>query len=150
MPTVTISEIAARIAGPDEKLGVVIDKVKNWVKSGLLEPSSELNPGSGHARAFPETALIDALILHVLTAQVGMAAVRARAFSELFKHSRSAFKRTDFKRFVTIGRSADNARAEIGFAYAEGLSEHLLRSPHESHVVLDLQKLFKRLERTGG
>ena len=62
---------------------------------------------------------------------------------------RIAFKRTDFERFVIIGRSADNRAAEIGFAHAEMLSEHLLRSPHESHIVINLGKLFERLERGG-
>jgi hypothetical protein len=148
MPNFTISEIAERIRKPGEEVGAVIDRLKNWVKEGLLQPIGEKNPGTGRHRLFPESALIDALVLHVLTDQIGMQAVKARAFSKLFSHARKSFKKPDAARFVTIGRSADNRAAEIGFAHAEGLAELLIGSPHahESHVVINLQQLFKRLE----
>ena len=147
MPTVTIGEIAQAIARPGEKISAVVDRLKNWTKEGLLRPA-EQNPGTGRHRVFPETALIDAAVLGVLTDQVGMPAVKARTFSELFKHSRSAFKRTDFKRFVVIARSPDNRAAEIGFARAEGLADLLVGSPHEAHIVIDLEQVFSRLEQT--
>lgn len=131
---------------PGEKISAVVDRLKNWTKEGLLQPVEE-SPGTGVHRQFSEGALVDAAVLSVLTDQIGMPAVRARAFAKLFKHSRSAFKRTDFKRFVVIARSPDNRAAEIGFARAEGLADLLVGSPHEAHIVIDLQQLFKRLER---
>jgi hypothetical protein len=146
VPTLTISEIAERIRSPDEELGAVIDRLKNWVKEGLLQPIGEKNPGTGRHRRFPETALIDAAILHVLTDQIGMQAVKARALSKLFSLSRGEFKKPDEPRFVTIGRSPDNRAAEIGFSHAQHLARLLAGSPHESHVVINLQKLFRRLE----
>jgi hypothetical protein len=144
--TFTIREIAERIRKPDEDLGVVIDRLKNWVKEGLLQPVGEKNPGTGRHRHFPESALIDAAILHVLTAQIGMQAVMARPLSKLFRYSRGEFKKPNTARFVTVSRSADNRAAEIGLSHAEGLADLLVGSPHESHVVINLQKLFARLE----
>jgi hypothetical protein len=146
VPDLTISEIAERIRKPDEELGAVIDRLKNWVKEGLLEPVGEKNPGTGRHRRFPENALIDAAILHVMTDQIGMQAVTAWKLRKLFKETRKAFKKSDAERFVTIGRSPDNRAAEIGLSHAEGLAGLLAGSPHESHVVINLQKLFKRLE----
>jgi hypothetical protein len=147
MRTFTISEIADRIRRPDEEIGAVIDRLKNWVKEGLLKPVGERHPGTGRHRRFPESALIDAAILHVMTDQIGMQAVQAGALRKLFIDTRKAFSRKpDAERFVTIGRSPDNRAAEIGLSHAEGLAGLLAGSPHESHVVINLQKLFKRLE----
>jgi hypothetical protein len=147
MRTFTISEIADRIRRPDEEIGAVIDRLKNWVKEGLLKPVGERHPGTGRHRRFPESALIDAAILHVMTDQIGMQAVQAGALRKLFIDTRKAFSRKpDAERFVTIGRSPDNRAAEIGLSHAQGLAGLLTGSPHESHVVIDLQKLFKRLE----
>jgi DNA-binding transcriptional MerR regulator len=146
MSDFTISEIAERIRYPGEKLNVVVDRLQSWVKEGLLQPAGEKNPGSGRHRRFPENTLIDALVLHVLADQVGMRAVKARKFARLFDAARKSFKKPETTRFVTIGQSRDNRAAEIGFANAKGLSQLLISSPHESHVVIDLHQLFKRLE----
>ena len=146
MRTFTMSEIAERIRNPDEELGAVIDRLKNWAKEGLLQPVGEKHPGTGRHRYFPESALIDAAVLHVMTNQIGMQAVTAWKLRKLFTDTRKWFKKPGANRFLTISRSPDNQAAEIGLSHREGLAGLLAGSPHESHVVIDLQKLLKRLE----
>jgi hypothetical protein len=144
--TFTISEIAERIRKPDEDLGVVIDRLKNWVKEGLLQPVGEKNPGTGRHRRFPKSTLIDALVLHVLADQIGMQAVKARKFKTVFTQTRGWFEKPSAERFLAFGLSADGRAVDIGLSHAEGLAKLLTSSPHESHVVINLHQLFQRLE----
>jgi DNA-binding transcriptional MerR regulator len=146
MPDVTISEIAERIRRPDEDLGVVIDRLQSWVREGLLLPAGEKNPGTGRHRIFPQSAVIDALILHTLVDQIGMRAVKARKFKKVFDASRTSFIKPETTRFVIVGRSRNNRAVEMGFANAKYLTDYLERSSFESLVVINLHQLFKRLE----
>jgi hypothetical protein len=59
----------------------VLDKVINWTEMGLLAPRGKKRPGTGRYRLYPETAVIDALILSALAA-VGIPAVRSREFRQ--------------------------------------------------------------------
>src|SRR2546421_7458956 len=74
MQTVSVSDIAEKVQRPGEPLQTAIDRVKNWTKEGLIKPEKK-NPGVGRKRQFPESALIDALLLQVLTDAIGMPAV---------------------------------------------------------------------------
>jgi hypothetical protein len=146
----TVSQIAERIRATGEALGTVTDRVRNWTKEGLLRPIGDKNPGTGRHRRYSEGALIDALVLHVLADVVGMPAVRARTFSALFDAVRKDFRERPVRdRFVAIQWSPDGSEWEIGFSDSKGLPSLMSGSKYEAHVVINLRKLYERLERTG-
>src|SRR6478672_1164102 len=73
----SVSEIAEKIRRPGEDLRVVGDRIRNWTREGLLDPEGEKHPGTGRKRVYPESALLDAVLLEILTEAVGVPAVKA-------------------------------------------------------------------------
>jgi hypothetical protein len=125
----------------------VIDRVRNWTKEGLLRPIGAKNPGTGRHRRYSESTLIDALVLHVLADVIGMPAVRARTFSKLFDDVREDIRKRPVRpRFVTLGWSSGGTEWEIGLSGSERLSDLI---SYEAHIVINLRKIYERLERAG-
>ena len=143
----TLSEMAERIRGEGDDHAALVAKLKTWVKEGLIEAVGEKNPGTGNRRTYDEQALINAAVLHAVSSQAGMSATRAAGFSALFKASHSYFRRSTKDKYVAI--AIKGRAAEIGTADAGQLSRHLAGSPYAAHVVVDLEKLFEHLERSG-
>src|SRR5260370_25860225 len=81
MPTFTVVELAARIARRGEKPDLVADRIRNWTKDGLLELAGDKNPGTGRSRAYPEKALIEAMVLLELMDCLGIQPIKARWFA---------------------------------------------------------------------
>jgi hypothetical protein len=75
--TLLASDIARRIQQPDEDPVRVLNRVRNWTKFGLLKPAGEANPGGGRACVYPESALLEAMLLQELI-NAGMPAVSMR------------------------------------------------------------------------
>src|SRR2546428_8793194 len=90
----TVRDVAKRIRRDDENLEVVVNRLRNWTKEGLLEFSGGKHPGTGKTRFYPEYAVIDALVLSALTA-IGIPAVRARGatpYASVFHFGRQAYQ----------------------------------------------------------
>jgi hypothetical protein len=80
--TLTAGEIAERIReSDDEYLRVVFERLRHWTRSGLLKPTGEQNPGTGHHLRFPQRALADAAILTRLTKRYGLWAKKMPLFT---------------------------------------------------------------------
>lgn len=62
MTQITVGDIARRIMEPDEDFEVVRDRLRTWVKAGLLQ-ADEKNPGTGLHRQFSERSIVEAAIL---------------------------------------------------------------------------------------
>jgi hypothetical protein len=92
--SLTVRDIAKRIRRDGEDLEVVVNRLRNWTKEGLLEFSGDKHPGSGKTRLYPKHAVIDALVLSALTA-IGIPAVRAlgaRPYASVFHFARGAWE----------------------------------------------------------
>lgn len=156
MRGITVREIAERIKRPNEDLTNVVDRLRNWTDENLITPLGELNPGTGKKRLYSESALIEALVLSVLTDAVGMRAVKGRSFVKLFRIAKQEL-RSDLtssagakgRRFLVIGLSGDGSEAEIGTAWAAGLHDTIGSSKHDAQIVIDLGKLHERLRFDG-
>jgi hypothetical protein len=101
--SLTVRDIAKRIRRDDEDLEVVVNRLRNWTKEGLLEFSGDKHPGTGKTRLYPKSAVIDALVLSALTA-IGIPAVRAggaRPYASVFHFGRQAYR--DFPRREAAG-----------------------------------------------
>jgi DNA-binding transcriptional MerR regulator len=79
MTGITVKEVAERICRPHEDMAAVIDRLRNWTKEGLLQPSGERNPGTGRKRRYSEQTVIDAMILSAF-AEWGIPAVKAAQY----------------------------------------------------------------------
>jgi DNA-binding transcriptional MerR regulator len=152
MLTLTVSDIAERIRRPHEDLRIAGDRIRNWTREGLLVPAGEKNPGTGKVRRYPETALIDAALLQVITDCTGVAAVAA---GELLKEARKIFSRAQKdgslrdSTFV-ISKSVGETRWTMnGIPFAK-IQEYLASDPHDTHTVIGIQKLLDHVKLPNG
>jgi DNA-binding transcriptional MerR regulator len=63
----TVGTLAERIKPIDPDVGGTIERIRHWVREGLLWPSSQHHAGTGKHRQFSESAVYDVAVLHVLT-----------------------------------------------------------------------------------
>ena len=145
MPTFTVSELAARIRRPDEKPELVADRIRNWTKDGLLEPSGEKNPGTGRSRLYPEKALIEAAVLLELMDCLGIQPIKARYYAGWFKAAKLILERdTKQRKYLVFSRSLEEDL--IRTATSKELVASLQASEITSHVVIDLGKLYANIQ----
>jgi hypothetical protein len=144
--TVTVKDIAERIRREDENLTNVIDRLRNWTKEGLLSAAGDKHPGTGRSRHYPSSAILEALLLTVLTDAVGMPATKARAFAAAFDLAKKWLKSDPgTSHLMVIGRSRDQGPPEIHVIRRHALLETLGDSPHEAQIVIDLGKVYASL-----
>jgi hypothetical protein len=169
-PLLTVREIARRIRRDDEDLDVVINRLRNWTKEGLLAFSGNKHPGTGKSRLYPEYAVIDAVVLSALTA-TGIPAVRAgRAGAygpTLLQLGRLGYQEFPEKEKAgeTIFLAVLGAEVPIyeenpnraALAYArDGITSARLAQPQGSGaewdvvILLNLSNLFRRLRKRMG
>jgi hypothetical protein len=155
MAKFTVSEIAERIRRPKQDRRALMLRLRNWTKEGFLSPSGDGNPGTGRKRLYPESALIEALVLNFLTDAIGMQTVKGEAMKEYIKDLRSplwndllnlakAQKEKDGA-VLLIGRSADRADINVNKTYLTKVDEVIKRSDHDVHIVIDLKRMFSPL-----
>jgi hypothetical protein len=147
MAGITVSEIAERIRREDEDLTTVVDRLRNWTKEGLLQPLGKKNPGTGRKRRYPETAIIDALVLSFLTERTTMTAVKAASIGDFFEKAREFWHTTPRgekdQRVFVISFSQEETWA--GLSTTKGLAALVESKPDEVHIVINLKPLFERL-----
>ena len=70
-PTLTVGEIAARLApiAPDTK--ATIEKIRHWIRELMLLPVGQVHAGTGKHRLYDANAVYDAAIL-MLTTRAGL------------------------------------------------------------------------------
>ncbi len=146
VPGITVGKIAEKMSRPGENRRNVVDRIRNWTNEGLLTPTGEKKRGTRKRRIYPRSALVEALILSVLTDAVGMTAVKGASFVRLLKIAKAELlaKTGPGRRFLTIGLSRDG-RVEIGTSSTDELAGLVAASEHESYIVVDLFKINERL-----
>ncbi|WP_439925297.1 hypothetical protein [Nitrobacter sp. JJSN] len=78
-PRLTVRDVARRVQRRGEDLEVVVNRLRNWTKEGLLEFVGDKHPGTGKMRLYSATAIVDAAVLTAFT-DLGLAAVRSTQF----------------------------------------------------------------------
>ena len=146
MKTYSVSEIAEKIGRPGEDMRVVGDRIRNWTREGLLEPVGEKNPGTGRSRQYPETALLDALILTAITETVGLQVVKVHMFPEIFAMARGQLgPRYKLCDFLVISRSIKLAGYTVQPIDPNGLASLIKNSGAEGHIIIDVSKIREKL-----
>jgi hypothetical protein len=165
VPSLTVRDIAKRIRRDDEDLEVVVSRLRNWTKEGLLQFSGDKHPGTGKSRLYPEGAVIDALVLGGLTA-IGIPAVRtgsAGYYTTVLGFGRRAHQQFPEKEasgetiflvvFGAEGSVYDGAnpnRAGLTYAPHGKLEFRLHPDQGDATILLNLTNLFRRLKKRMG
>ncbi|MDN5003989.1 MerR family transcriptional regulator [Bradyrhizobium sp. GCM10027634] len=145
MKTYSVTEIAEKIGLPGEDLRVVGDRIRNWTREGLLKPVGEKNPGTGRSRQYPETALLDALLLTALTESVGLQVVKVHGFAEIFDHARQYLKsQSKSSTLLVIARDARSG-SYVSVQRPDTLGKFIANSAVDAHIVINLAQLRERL-----
>jgi hypothetical protein len=145
VPNFTVAELAARIRRKGEKFELVADRIRNWTKDGLLEPTGDKNPGTGRSRLYPEKALIEAMVLLELMDCLGIQPIKARYYAGWFKAAKQVLERdAKQKRYLVFSRGLeeDLIRTTTG----KELAANLQGSEITSHVVIDIGNLYARIQ----
>ncbi|SDP49239.1 hypothetical protein [Afipia sp. GAS231] len=145
MRTFTVAELAERIARPGERPDLMADRIRNWTKDSLLEPLGDKNPGTGRSRSYPEKALIEALVLLELMDCLGVQPIKARWFAGWAKAAKILHEPTDRKKYLIFSRSGEITGIEL--RDPKELLALLQDSPaFAAHIIIDLEKLYARIE----
>jgi hypothetical protein len=160
VPHLTVRDIAKRIRRDNEDLEVVVNRLRNWTKEGLLQFSGDKHPGTGRARLYPEYAVIDALVLGGLTA-IGIPAVRAGSatpYTTVFHFGRHAYQ--EFAKREAAGEiiflvvfgaegsvydGANPNRAALTYAPDGRTNFRIHADQGDATILLNLTNLFRRL-----
>jgi hypothetical protein len=158
----TVREIAKRIRRDDEDLDVVVNRLRNWTKEGLLELAGDKHPGIGRSRHYPDHAVIDALVLSALTA-IGIPAVRAASSSgaystvlELARQAHQEFSKRESRGkhifLVVYGAEGGvydglNPSAALTYARHGEIKTRVHDDQGDTHLFVNLNRLFQRLEK---
>jgi hypothetical protein len=162
----TVRDVAKRIRRDDEDLEVVVNRLRNWTKEGLLQFLGDKHPGTGKTRLYPEYAVIDALVLSALTA-IGIPAVRAGGatpYASVFHFGRQAYQ--DFPSraagevifLVVFGADGsvydgvgDNPhRCALIYAPDGRVDFRIPADQGDATILLNLTNLFRRLQKRRG
>lgn len=151
-PTVTVGEIAARLApiAPDTK--ATIERIRHWTREQMLLPVDQFHEGTGKHRLYAADDVYSAAILHVLTSfgltvSAVLPLVNGLTLARL-KVSKWKKKRGPFY-FKVWMRSP--ARASAWVSEEEPQLEDLRvrdeeRKPAELMLCIDLAELWGRIE----
>jgi hypothetical protein len=148
MAGLTVRELAERIATKGDNLATITERIRHWTDEDMLTVIGDRNPGTGKKRLYDQKALVEALILTIISEAVGHA-VTTPAFIKVFKAAR---KDDDFalhsaqepsERFFVVEH--DRKRGiSIWPSWGKYLLQNLSDSKFEAHVVLDLWKVHQR------
>ena len=169
MAMFTVQELAERIRRDDEKLAVVVRRVRDWTRQGLLAPSGRKNPGTGHHRRYDEAAMMNALALSALTrfgidaGNGGKLKSREEAFFQLARQGFAEARKAS-GRIIYLVSSADPKRDnslylhradDVSFVDSSGKTQlhrsrlHV-RFPHEELegcIIINLTALLDRADK---
>jgi hypothetical protein len=148
MQTLTVKAIAERIRRPNEGMRAAEDRIRNWTRERLLNPVGERHPGTGKVRRYPESALIEAAFLQVITDCTGVAAVAA---GDLLGEAKRIFARatkddTLEKSMLVISKSVGDRKWTMSHVLDAKLSRYLAGDPHDTHTIVALKKLVEHIQ----
>jgi hypothetical protein len=165
-PVITVRDIARRVRRDGEDIDVVLNRLRNWTKEGLLPPLGDKHPGAGKSRFYPQYAAVDAAVIGALAA-AGVPAVRAGsasgAYSIVLSLARSAYYR-EFKTreaasetMFLIVFNADGAvydaaadHAAVTCAPNGRVNVPLTAVDSDVTIFINLSNLFRRIEKRIG
>jgi hypothetical protein len=148
MQTLTVSEIAEKIRRPHEDMRAAGDRIRNWTREGLLDPVGDKHPGTGKVRKYPQSALMEAAFLQVITDCTGVAAVAAGGLLDEAKKIFGLWKNDASLRdsMMVISKSVGDSKWTMKGVKTAGLLKYLSDIPGDTHTIIDLKKLVDHIK----
>jgi hypothetical protein len=148
MQTLTVSEIAEKIRRPHEDMRAAGDRIRNWTREGLLDPVGDKHPGTGKVRKYPQSALMEAAFLQVITDCTGVAAVAAGALLDEAKNIFALWKKDASLRdsMMVISKSVGDSKWTMKGVKTVALLKYLSDIPGDTHTIIDLKKLVDHIQ----
>ena len=153
--TLSVRDIALKIKLPTEDLTAAINRARNWTREGLLPTVGEKHPGIGRERRYPERAMLDAMLLQVLTSAIGTPAVIATGAVKELK-AKLGNTVDDLKELlakhpkedtvVVVSRSITDREWSAGVFWRSRLDKWIATRRNMVHVVVDAQMLHDLVE----
>jgi hypothetical protein len=146
--TLTAKDIAELIQRPGEPPSAAVNRLRNWVSSGIINAVGGQHPGTGYKRRFAGRAVLDAMLLQQLTDTFGSPAVslvHTLAFISTMVRMQVAHPRTEPIDVLVI---SGPIRSRPMYAYLVGmerLARHISESDRGAHAVINLKRLLDRL-----
>jgi DNA-binding transcriptional MerR regulator len=139
---VTVGEIARRIAPlTSSTADQMTEKIRHWTREQMLAPT-HLHSGTGRHRTYPENAVYEAALLHVLT-NAGFTVSAMRYLVEAVTQTRLAlpeWRKKGGPLYLRVSRSGPTDRTEV-----EILEEEPGPPSADLTIVVDLARLFSRI-----
>jgi hypothetical protein len=145
MQTVSVGEIAENVKRPGEALQTAIDRVKNWAKEGLIKPVGAKNPGSGRARKYPKSALLDALLIQTFV-NSGLAATDAAWVVKQLIRGLQNEGMDPGNSIVLVGQLPGGKRWYRYFPSDDLHKEIIEASPSDTLTIVYVNKIFDRID----
>jgi hypothetical protein len=88
----TVNQLASRICSDPKKLPVVVERIRNWTRAGLLLPI-ERRPGRGASRLFGDGDLPAAAVLNTLSETAGFTGREILYALQLLPHAADRWRK---------------------------------------------------------
>jgi DNA-binding transcriptional MerR regulator len=153
----TIGDVAGRVREPDEDLLTVRDRLRSWVREGIINP--ELDPKEpGRHRYYGESAIIRAAVLSRLSHHYGISYASKRPMRGMLNVAVEAVKNVSPvpgegpEIFLVVwsegeGGKASVPSAQIQYIDLKSRSPRSIVIPPEANdaIVINLTQLFRRI-----
>ena len=145
-PTLSAGQVAQYIQRPDEPLSAAIARFRNWEKTGIIKAAGDSNPGTGRKKQYYTSAVLRAVLLQTLIDTFGSTAVSS---SELTREIQQLIVNASWLReseLLVLSRPRGSERFTIRSIRSGQLRNYISRSSVDIHVVVDLKRLFDRMD----
>jgi DNA-binding transcriptional MerR regulator len=144
-PTISVGEIAKRLAPIAPDIKNTFSKVRHWSREGMMFPVAGMHEGTGRARLYSDSAIYEAAIL-LLATNAGLNVASTRYLVDGLTMAKLALpgwrKAPEQPLYLRISReAAPRTRTEI-----EILHEAPGAPTADLTIVIDLAMLFSRIE----
>jgi len=142
----TAGEVAQYIRRPDEPEVAAIARFRNWEKTGIIKAIGDSNPGTGRRKQYSPDTVLRAVLLQTLVDTFGSSAV---SLSELINDFTEILLSAGFLKeseVVVLSRPRGARRFNIRRMKASKLATHITSSSVDIHVVIDVKRLFDRID----
>ncbi|WLA78805.1 hypothetical protein [Bradyrhizobium elkanii] len=145
MQSFTVNDLAGRIRRPGEDLRVAGDRVRNWTRAGLLSVAGEKNPGTGKSRLYRKVALVEAVLLQVLTDSTGVGVGNlGPILREAKKHLVPLMSGDDPDDAILIMSRSAGEEWTLGSGRLRALAQYIASESHDIHTVINVKRMLDR------
>jgi hypothetical protein len=148
----TVGDVAALIGRDGADRAAIIQRLRVWTASGLLECEGDLNPGTGRERHYSETAVYTAALLNALT-DLGLPIGRQRLYVRALHIAECARQRWVSKTrvagsplYLEVANCGEPRAVFLHGDKQDHCGNTIMHPQSEASLLINVSKLFGRIE----